>query len=812
MAYPIQIREEELKNKVAQDWFQGFDTTQILGDIDFCVATMTADGSEVISYLWAEAKKGDKSIIDESFAQLIITIGKARAFEKYLPPKFIGAFDSRKISFIPYDSIQEVFYTSDFNWNITPSDHTTKEFGKVLKMVRASKAQYKYEFDFSRDAKDLKRFIASNFKSGKKHIAKIKISKNNFVVIYQKWLTDVKPSIAIDWDIMKNNGIFDHDFFLADLLSIEDVSIIDKLQVLLKKTKYIFDRKIEASGAFSESSAEFNDEQKAHIKFWNKYNRPPKTEYWSYIIERKELLVPQDIRERQGSYFTPQKWVELSQEYLAAELGEDWQDEYYIWDCAAGTGNLLNGLSNKYHIWASTLNQADVDVMKARIENGANLLPDHVFQFDFLNDSFDKLPQRLREIIDNEETRKKLVIYINPPYAEAATTKQKTGTGKNKPKVSDSVIANKYKQSLGSAVNELYAQFLMRVYREIPSSVLANFSTLKNLQAPNFRDFRSSFRAKLGRIFLVPADSFDNVKGDFPIGFHVWRLQAVENFSSIDADVYDKNGNFIGKKSLHAPIPNCLLMDWLKTMHDKSGFRIAYLRMLGSDIQNNNGCFITNTPSPSDLKQRKTCDITQSNLLGISVYLSVRMIIDSNWINDRDQYLFPESSWKNDDTFKNDCLSYVLFCGQNRINTGDVNNWIPFKEEEVGARDCFKSHFMTDFISGKSRPRKEADLFTGKGEGNKPLEFSEEAKAVFDAGRELWRYYHTQPDSNPDASLYDIKMHFQGTKTLKNGKVQMKADSDDKIYMSLIKELRDRLKVLAEKIEPKVYEYGFLKK
>lgn len=812
MAYSNTIREEELKNKVATDFFPSYDTTQILGDVDFCVAVPSEEDSMDPQYfLWAEAKKGNNSVLEESIAQLILTIGKARTFERCLPPSFVGAFDASKIGFVPYNSIQEVFYISDFNWNVTPSDHSTKEFHIVLDHVKKSLAENMLFFEFEKDKRELEKFVKANFKIGKKRISRVKISKNNFVVIYQKWLKTVKPTIDIDWEAAKKEGVLDSDFYLADLLSKENESIIDKLQVLLNHTHYILGRKTNGLGLFTSSHAKFNDGQKAHNQFWNKYERPPKKEYWAYIIDRKDLLVPQDIRERQGSYFTPQKWVELSQEYLAAELGDDWQDEYYIWDCAAGTGNLLNGLTNKYHIWASTLNQADVDVMKARIENGANLLPDHVFQFDFLNDSFDKLPQRLREIIDNEETRKKLVIYINPPYAEAATTKQKTGTGKNKPKVSNSVIANKYKQSLGSAVNELYAQFLMRVYREIPSSVLANFSKLKNLQAPNFRDFRSSFRAKLGRIFLVPADSFDNVKGDFPIGFHVWRLQAVENFSSIDADVYDKNGNFLGNKSLHAPIPNCLLMDWLKTMHDKSGSRIAYLRMLGSDIQNNNGCFITNTPSPSDLKQRKTCDITQSNLLGISVYLSVRMIIDSNWMNDRDQYLFPELSWQNDDTFKNDCLSYVLFCGQNRINAGDVNNWIPFKEEEVGARDCFKSHFMTDFISGKSRPQKEADLFTGKGEENKPLEFSEEAKAVFDAGRELWQYYHTQPDSNPDASLYDIKMYFQGTKTLKNGKVQMKADSDDKIYLSLIKELRERLKVLANKIKPKIYEYGFLK-
>ena len=104
-------------------------------------------------------------------------------------------------------------------------------------------------------------------------------------------------------------------------------------------------------------------------------------------------------RERKGAFYTPPIWVELSQKYLTDTLGEDWQDEYYIWDCAAGTGNLLNGLTSIYNIWASTLDKQDVDVMHDRIDSGANLLTSHVFQFDFLNDDFTKLPAELQKII-----------------------------------------------------------------------------------------------------------------------------------------------------------------------------------------------------------------------------------------------------------------------------------------------------------------------------------------------------------------------------------------------------------------------------
>ncbi|MCC7224363.1 MAG: hypothetical protein IT273_11610 [Chitinophagales bacterium] len=92
------------------------------------------------------------------------------------------------------------------------------------------------------------------------------------------------------------------------------------------------------------------------------------------------------------------------------------------------------------------------------------------------------------------------------------------------------------------------------------------------------------------------------------------------------------------------------------------------------------------------------------------------------------------------------------------------------------------------------------------------LEFSAEATAVFDAGRELWRYYHAQKfawdgNYNANASLYDIREHFQG----RNDKGRMNPKSSDEKYTELIGNLRDQLKILAEKIAPKVYEYGFLK-
>ena len=476
MAYYGNILEEELKNKVAADLFPDFDCTQIIGRVDFCVC-VPADPlglNEPEPLLWAEAKKGTGHDIYESFIQLILTLGKERPHDRMLPPAFLGAFDAAKIAFLPYSSILDVLRQNDFNWNVTPSDHQTKEFLQLMDLLTDTLHSGLEIYDYERDIKELTHFILHNFRLRRTGVRHIRINKNNFTHIYLKWLEAVKPTININWDLAKQAGIIDADFYLADILSKENNTLGEKLFVLLQTDHYLLDRRINDLGLEDFTKAQFSDHQQAHTQFWNRYARPPRREYWDYIVNRRDLLVSQDVRERKGSFFTPARWVELSQQYLAAELGENWQDEYYVWDCCAGTGNLLAGLTNKYHIYASTLDRADVQAMRQRIKGGANLLDSHVFQFDFLNDPLldstdkegnvikSKLPDSLQDIIRVPEKRRKLVVYINPPYAEAGDSKQRSGTGKNKSGVSfDTYTYKKYKPLIGLACRELFAQFII---------------------------------------------------------------------------------------------------------------------------------------------------------------------------------------------------------------------------------------------------------------------------------------------------------------------------------------------------------------
>ena len=815
------IPEEELGNKVATDFFQAFDCTEIIGKIDFSVKLKsnkrTSEDNATKSLppqfvLWATAKSAITNPVT-MLTQLVLTIGKSKIFEKTAPPRFLGCIDCEKLVLIQYSDIQHMFYQNDFNWRITPSDRNSREFKLVHnKIENVLKDSSTHVFYFVKHNKELKSFIKNNFVASEdKPTGKFSINKANFKWVYDKWVVEVKPTINAEWEYIKRVGLLDADFYLADLLSEGNNTIAEKLFVLLRIDHYEADKTIQEDYGLATASSKavsFKDGQNAHKQFWEKYERPPKPEYWDYIIHRRDLLVPQDIRERKGSFYTPQTWVELSQQYLAKVLGDNWQDDYYVWDCAAGTGNLLAGLTNPRRIWASTIDRADVDVMKERINNGAILLENHVFQFDFLNDDFDTLPSELRSIVQDKEKRKKLIVYINPPYAEVATSRTIVGTRKNRIGIAESKMHEKYANTLGKARNELYSHFLIRVYTEISGCFLANFSTLKNLQGINFKEFRQVFQPKLERLFLVPADTFDNVTGKFPIGFYIWDTNQKEQFDKIAADVYNDKGVFCGQRLILAtPIDRKSLTQWIVSHLDKQSESIGLIVSAPPSVQSTNILCIC-----SKAQARHCYSITANNLIQAAIYFAVRHCIVATWLNDRDQFLFPDDSWERDTQFQSNCLAFALFHNQNNItNKHGTNHWIPFTERELGLKVSFTSGFMAEYFAGRKVIK---TVFGPNNPKQQRIQFSSEATSVFNAGRNLWKYYLQQPGVehtnalHVNASLYDIREFFQG----RNEQGRMNSKSADPKYNELIGALRESVKALGKIIEPKVYEHGFLQK
>ncbi|GAA7186204.1 hypothetical protein ID0440_02980 [Helicobacter pylori] len=809
------LNEEPLKSQIKAEFFKDKKFLYSGDKIDFMLSYKHPNAT--LPILWGEAKKGNFDDLDKAFTQLLLTIGKCRLYNHHTPP-YLCAFDAFRMEFIAFDdTITSFFYESHIDFSITPSDHNTEGFKHALDKFKAKCKSHKLVFNFKTQSQECKEFIENHLNSS--HLLnKIPIDKNNFFTIYQKWFEAVKPTIDIDWEVAKTKGILDADYYLADLLSDGDKTIIEKLQTILSSSYYKLKRGVNELGKIDFMEVGFTDGQQAHKEFWNIYERPPKSEFQAFILERRDLLVPNDVRERKGAFFTPKIWVEKSQEFLAKALGQDYQEDYIIWDCAGGTGNLLNGLTNKANCFLSTLDSNDVAIVKElAAANKLNLLENHVFQFDFLNDDFNKAPKSLQEILNDKEKRKKLIIYINPPYAEAGNKAKMSGTGEHKAKVArNNKTHETYKDFLGSGANELFAQFFMRIYKELNGCIMASFSKLKYLNSSNFKKFREVFKAKFLEGFMVPADSFDNVKGQFPIGFLVWDTATpppLKPTNALNLEVFDSHGEFLGCKNIvNENVKNIHM--WLKQKEKIENMEIlGYIDTPTPDFQGSSSVAIINNKNSSK-RHSVYFAIASSNILFGSVFFSIRHCIKATWQNDRDQFYAPyDDAFQDDSEFKNNCLIFMLFHTQNRITTTQgTNHFIPFSETEVNAKERYSSHALLDFLKGGIKEESDR-LFLNAKKENKPLKFSPSASKVLDASREIYRHYHTQASINrhynANASLYDIKEFFQGRNA--QGKLNSPAKAKDEYYKQLYANLQDALKDLAKEIQPKVYEYGFLR-
>ncbi|WP_195836028.1 hypothetical protein [Helicobacter pylori] len=809
------LNEEPLKSQIKAEFFKDKKFLYSGDKIDFMISYKHPNA--ILPILWGEAKRGNCDDLDKAFTQLLLTIGKHRLYNHHTPP-YLCAFDAFRMEFIAFDdTITNFFYESGIDFSITPSNHNTEGFKHALDKFKAMCKSHKFVFDFKTQSHECKEFIENNLNSS--HLLnKIQIDKNNFFTIYQKWFEAVKPTIDIDWEVAKTKGILDADYYLADLLSDGDKTIIEKLQTILSSSYYKLKRGVNELGKIDFMEVGFTDGQQAHQEFWNIYERPPKVEFQAFILERRDLLVPSDVRERKGAFFTPRIWVEKSQEYLAKALGQDYQEDYIIWDCAGGTGNLLNGLTNKANCFLSTLDSNDVAIVKElAAANKLNLLENHVFQFDFLNDDFKKAPKSLQEILNDKEKRKKLIIYINPPYAEAGNKAKMSGTGEHKAKVArNNKTHETYKDLLGSGANELFAQFFMRIYMELNGCIMASFSKLKYLNSSNFKKFREVFKAEFKGGFMVPADSFDNVKGQFPIGFLVWDTATppLKPTNAINLEVFDSLGEFLGYKNIHSCNKVLFLADYLqKFQPTKRDTIFGYLDPGRNSFQHQNLVHIS-VIDKSQQSHVKYFPIIATTILLVSVFFSIRHCIKATWQNDRDQFYAPyDDAFQDDSEFKNNCLTFMLFHTQNRITTTQgTNHFIPFSETEVNVKERYSSHALLDFLKGEIKEEGDS-LFLNAKKENKPLEFSLCASRVSDAGKEIYRHYHTQAFTNrpynANASLYDIKEFFQGRNA--QGKLNLPAKAKDGYYKQLYANLQDALKDLAKEIQPKVYKYGFLR-
>ena len=408
---------------------------------------------------------------------------------------------------------------------------------------------------------------------------------------------------------------------------------------------------------------------------------------------------------------------------------------------------------------------------------------------------------------------------INPPYAEATNDNTAKGVASDgsgaKESVAKTRLAVSLKADYGKATNELFAQFVARIDLELPTAMLAMFSTLKYVISPTLERFRTTWRAKFLGGFVVHSRAFDSVPGNFPIAFLLWDTSFDLVLTDIETRVLDKDGQEIGEKKFIASTGRKLLTDWIirprsnreevvplknalttaTATKDLRGTRwsdgaVAYMWCNSNDLQQANKTALFS----SGFNGGHGLFITKDNIWQASIVFSVRRLIKPTWLNDRDQFLQPSQPLS--DEFKSDCLVWMLFNGSNltagadglRWNDRDwslTNHFIPFTEGEVGAKARIESDFMVRHMAG--------------------MVFSPEAKAVLDEGRKLFQRFHATSFPNKirqecklgraDAGWYQVRRALEAF-----------SDSEFTDFDPFKAAYTD----LSAKLRPQVFELGFL--
>lgn len=754
--------------------------------------------------IWFEAKDNGKISTYAMFTQLMHYVQQALNNGESVPP-FLCVIDTQKAAIMKSMDVIPFLEKKTIKWGKSASNYTQEALDAISAHIGTHFVSFKIETHEEEFIATVKNAIL------KGDIIRTQITPDNLKQVFDKWVQMIGREI---------NGVAAEDYallFFADIMHDGTMATHDDLtaQLLHKNNAPVFS----LGGKLYELS-----NKEGYRQFWTIYHKPPKPEYRNYLLERRDSLIPFDERSFKGAFYTPLNVVDKAYDKLTETLGKNWQKEYIVWDMCCGVGNLEVKHSNPRNIFMSTLDIEDVDVMKAT----KTCVAATRFQYDYLNDDItdegqidytltNKVPQDLRDVITQG---KKILVLINPPYAEAG---EGIGEG-NKGKVAKTKFAATAMTTYGKASNELFTQFVARIYKEIPNATVAMFSKLKYVNSYNFEKFRQAWSAEYLGGFVVDSKSFEGLKGNFPIGFLIWKTYPIEkkkiDITEITTVVLDKKVNPIGEKIFYnlpnetflnvwvkrpkanahqvVPLKNTVSVSTAKNtviLTKWSDGAIGYFFCDGNDFQNASQSTVIFS---STYFKGHGFYITPENLWQAAVMFTARKAIKPTWLNDRDQFLQPTRLLSEE--FKSDCLIWMLFNGSNLTASANnlewnnkkwsiVNHFIPFTEEDVNSPDRFESDFMVQYLTDKK--------------------LSAEAKQVLSEGKKLWQAFFAHIDVHNVREELKLNRSDVGWYQVRKA-LQARNKSGD-FPLVCFKPFEEQYKSLTEKLQPLVYEFGFLK-
>lgn len=562
------------------------------------------------------------------------------------------------------------------------------------------------------------------------------------------------------------------------------------------------------------------------FSYFNRNYTPQEKMRFSEISDR---LIEDTNRRNKGEFYTPTLFVDYAHDMISKEFGEDWKEKYVVWDNCSGTKNLTRDYYFK-ELYCSTLEQAELDISKQYNKEATS------FQFDFLNDSLDKLPKGLLEAF---EQNKPIIFFMNPPYATTCNF-----GNKNKAEEGNDTIINGIMKENGMkrCSDNLYAQFIYRIMMikeqyNLTDVHICLFSPTLFLTGSSFETFRNvffkDFAYNVGVQFK--ASHFADVADSWGISFSIWKngeTAVKNNFNYKLIDNIDGEIEVVDEKVVYNVDGQKTASLWVK--EDVKKFKTEDAPQMTSGINykpNKDGCrgnlvknaigFFYNNSNNVDKNAQNVgmftscfssgtgCSILPINFAKCTALFSARKLIEKNWVNSKDEYLAPNTEHPKWKEFVNDSIVYSLF---NTSSNQSSLRQIEYKGKLWDIKNEFFWMSREEMMSLANDNRndvcyQDANVSTDRYVYNllQNITLSEEAQLVLDKACELVRKtfkYRMMFDednenyqiNNWDASYYQMKPLWKEY-----------AKDDFEEFKSLYKKLGDKMR-------PMVYELGFLRK
>lgn len=782
----------------------------------------------------------DKKIKCETIAQALAYMKRFEEAGELLPNVILCA--DRNECFLVSGSPLYQYLKENYDWTIAPSAMAAKCPDLVIRLVNDSGiTPYTFSvIDPGFDFNDVCRAIDQLALSG--DLVKVEANEANIRTVYEQYLRTFFPSSQQD-NYTPNLLV---SAFIRMLTGDPECYIHPHNPNELLLTSKLIDGK--------EVITKLKIDGAAFYAFFSRFRKDYSPAEKDKLNEIADRLIEETSRRFQGSFWTPTVWANRAHEMLDEVLGEDWSDEYIVWDACCGSLNLTRDRKFAKRggmLFCSTLFQEELDL-------GRSYNPEAIkFQYDFLNDDIDatplsdyrllKMPKQLWEALCE---RKPIVFLMNPPYVTAnnagakGTSKQGVAKTRINKLMSD--------EGAGRASQQLFAQFFWRILKLKRDFLLDNV-VIAFFCKPIFMssgEYYQNFQTRLFSEFsllkgnLFTAGDFADVSDAWGITFSIFQSR-----DKIDSSFEKKwnlqleklNGNAIekiGGKTFYSFPDEESCSFWIRepikdfgpygkpypqlssalsvskaTKKPRGSLKkgaLGYLVNVANNVMNsaNDVYFLS-----SSAYKGNGCSVHPENFERVISNFAARKLVVGNWINDKDCFHIPDVEHPRYQEWLTD--SAVFFAFNNACYAASARNF-PYMNECYNLQNemFFASRelvlqlanvYHNDEIYHDAKNDHERFMYLWLKRAKEDNKLSVEANKVwtlgikvledsFQARLKLSNKLSSMHLNTWDAGWYQIKQ------LTKQQDLKSKADFD-LVY-----------KELCEKMRPFVYELGFLSK